>query len=161
MPLIVPLVALLVTLVITPGWLSHFDVTPKIVSLLLGTTLILCYPGTNLHNIYKLLARRPGRWLAWALLTQWIALVGATIFSGNSPLSLHGGMWRRFGFISETALLVFAVLEAAWLAAASKNVISLLRVTAGCGALASAYGVLQYFGLDLFLPAQAYQVGEG
>ena len=36
MRFIVPLVAALVPLLITPGWFSHFDITPKIAILLCG-----------------------------------------------------------------------------------------------------------------------------
>jgi O-antigen ligase len=63
--------------------------------------------------------------------------------------------------VPETALLVFALLAAGWLAVTPRNARSLLRATTVANALVSIYGIAQYFGVDPLLPAQAYQVGEG
>ena len=51
-------IAALVPLLITPGGLAYFDVTPKIAILLLGAALILLYPAENLRNV-SAIARQP------------------------------------------------------------------------------------------------------
>ncbi len=161
MQFIVPLVAALVPLLITPGLLSYFDITPKIAILLFGVALSLLYAKANFHNVRILLRAKAGRWFAGLLGAAWISSALATVFSTDRALSLNGGNWRRLGLIPETGLLVFALLAAAWLARDSQNIRTLLRASSASGALAAMYGIFQYFGLDPFLPVQAYQAGEG
>ncbi|HLH00013.1 MAG TPA: O-antigen ligase family protein [Bryobacteraceae bacterium] len=158
---IVPLVAALVPLLITPGVLSHFDVTPKLAILLLGSALIPFYWKTNVQNFYNLLRRPAGRWFAGLLAAAWISMAVATVFSKHAMLSLNGGGWRRLGLIPETALLLFAAAAGAWMAADSGNIRLLLRACAAAGAVSSGYGIAQYFGWDALLPLKAYEVGEG
>ncbi len=161
MRLIVPLTAALVPLLITPGWLSHFDITPKVAALLLGLALIFLYPGANVHNFYGLLRNQAGRWFAALVAVAWACSAAATAFSTNAALSIHGSTWRRYGLVSETGLLLFVLLAAGWLAAEAGSVELLLRAATAAGAVASVYGIAQYFGWDPLLPAQAYLAGEG
>src|SRR5689334_19357017 len=104
---IVPLVAALVPLVLTPGWLSHFDVTPKVAVLLLGSTLILFYWRVNVHNFYRLWRQPGGRWFGGLIAGGWISSVLATAVSTHALLSVNGSNWRRLGLIGETALMIF------------------------------------------------------
>jgi O-antigen ligase len=161
MRFIVPLVAALVPLLITPGLLSHFDVTPKVAILLLGTALILLQWKINVQNIYNFARATAGRWFLILLAAAWVGMALATFFSTHPALSLNGSNWRRLGLIPETGLLVFAALTAAWFAAEPGNTRLLLRACCAAGALAAVYGIAQYFGWDPLLPVQAYEVGEG
>ena len=161
MPFIVPLVTALVPLIITPGLLSHFDVTPKAAILLFGSALILLYSKANVHNFYNFLCEPAGRWLVVLLAAAWFCTAIATLLSTHGALSLNGSNWRRLGLIPESGLLVFVVLAAAWLAAQPGNVRTLLRASSASGGIAAAYGIAQYFGWDPLLPAKAYRVGEG
>lgn len=158
---LVPLIAALVPLLITPGTLAYFDITPKIGILLLGTALMLLQLRTNSSNIRTLFDARPARWLAALLAVEWTAFALASLFSTNRLLSLNGGSWRRLGLIPETGLLLFVLLAAGWLAAQQDRVRLLLRASAWSGALAGCYGITQYFGWDPWLPVRAYQAGEG
>jgi O-antigen ligase len=161
MHFLVPLVVALMPLVIAPGLLSYFDITPKIVILLFGVSIgLLCW-GENQRNVRVLLSMRLGKWLAGLLSAAWLAAAVATALSLHPALSLNGGNWRRFGLFSQSAVLLFSLLAVAWLAADRKNVLTLLRASCASGALASIYGILQYLGWDPLLPASAYQVGEG
>jgi O-antigen ligase len=161
MLLLVPLIAALVPLLITPGLLSHFDITPKIAILQLGVALILLYRRTNLHNFYMLLQERTGRWFAGALAAEWLITALATALSLHRPLSVNGSTWRRQGLTAETGLLLFTLLAAGWLAANASHIRVFLRACTASGAAASIYGIAQYFGFDPWLPAHAYVVGEG
>ncbi len=161
MRLLLPLVAALVPLLITPGVLAYFDVTPKITVLLLGAALILLYRADNLRNVSAILRTRAGRWFAGLLAAQWLSTAIASAFSTHPALSLNGSNWRRFGLFSETSLLLFVLFAGAWLAADRKNIRTLLRAAASAGALSALYGIAQYFGWDPLMPATAYQAGEG
>ncbi len=161
MPWLVPLVAALVPLLICPGTLAYFDVTPKLAILLFGTALMLLYSGVNVSNIRTLLRASAGRWLAGLWAVEWLAFALGNAFSSNRALSFGGGLWRRFGLLSETTLVLFVLLAAGWLAADLGRIRTLLRAAVASGALAACYGITQYFGWDPLLPAQAYQVGEG
>jgi O-antigen ligase len=158
---LVPLIAALVPLLITPGVLAYFDVTPKIAILLLGVALMLLQVSANSCNVRALWGATSGRWLAGLLTAEWMAFAIASLLSSNRALSLDGGSWRRLGLIPETGLLLFVVLAAGWLAAREDRPRVLLRVVAGSGALAACYGIAQYLGWDPWLPAGAYHVGEG
>src|SRR4029077_13732044 len=109
MHILVPLIAALVPLIITPGLLSYFDITPKIAVLLFGLSLSLLYPATNLSNLRALLRARAGRWLAALIGLTWLVGGIATAFSTYPLLSLNGGNWRRYGFVVESALLLFVL----------------------------------------------------
>ncbi|HLK17988.1 MAG TPA: O-antigen ligase family protein [Bryobacteraceae bacterium] len=161
MRLLVPLIAALVPLVITPGLLAYFDVTPKIAFLLIGTALILLYRSANIRNIGAVVKSRIGRWWVALLAAEWLFSGIATAFSTHPALSLSGGNWRRFGFLSETALLLFVLVAGAWVAVDRLNLLALLRATTSAGAVAALYGFAQYFGWDPLLPVKAYQAGEG
>jgi O-antigen ligase len=161
MRFLVPLVAALVPLLITPGLLSYFDVTPKLAILLFGVALISLYPRENSRNIRALLRGPVGRWFAAMLAATWLSFAWATAFSRYRVVSLHGGTWRRMGLLSETGVLLFVLAAAAWIAADRNNVRTLLRWCTASGGLSAVYGIVQYFGWDPLLPAKAYQVGEG
>jgi len=161
MRLLVPCVAALVPLVITPGLFSYFDVTPKVAILLLGAALILLYSAINLRNLAAVLSVPKGRVFVGLIAAQWLVFAVATLLSSNRPLSLNGGNWRRFGLMTETALLLYVLCAAAWIAQSKGNALLVLRASAFSGALASFYGIVQYFGWDPLLPAKSYQVGEG
>jgi O-antigen ligase len=158
---LVPLVVALIPLVITPGLLSYFDITPKIAILLFGASLALLCRRENERNLRLLLSTSAGRWFARLLGATWLAAAIASAFSLHAALSLNGGNWRRFGLVSQSAVLLFTLLAVAWLAADRRNILTLLRAACASGALASMYGVAQYFGWDPLLPATAYQIGEG
>ena len=64
---LVPLVAALIPLVIAPGTLAYFDITPKIAILLCGTALMLLHSGANVYNLRSVGKRPRGRWLAGLL----------------------------------------------------------------------------------------------
>jgi len=161
MRFLVPLVAALVPLVITPGLLSYFDVTPKIAILLFGVALILLYSPANLRNVKAVLESRRGQLFVVLVTAQWFSFALATALSTNRWLSLNGGNWRRFGLMTETCLILYVVCAAAWMAASERNVLALLRACTASGGLSALYGIAQYFGWDPLLPAQSYQVGEG
>jgi O-antigen ligase len=161
MHVLVPLIAALLPLVIAPGLVSYFDITPKIAILLFGTTLILLYPATNVRNVRALMTGPLGRWFVILLAAQWLAVAAVTVFSSYPGLSFGGSAWRRYGLISQTGLLLFALLAVAWLASDARNIRILLRACCAAGAIAALYGIAQYFGLDPFLRPQDYHVGEG
>ena len=157
---LVPLIAALVPLLIAPGTLAYFDITPKISLLLLATALMLLQLRANSSDMAVILGSPCGKWLAGLLAAEWGAFAIADLFSPNPLLSLYGGSWRRLGLISETALLLFAILAAGWLVAQANRLRALLRAAAWSGALSACYGIAQYFGWDPWLPARAYQAGE-
>ena len=106
--MLLPLVVALVPLVIAPGLLFFFDVTPKIALLLLGVAAALPWfaPG-------RLMARREGRWLCLVWRRRPVSLVLSTALSSRPRYLVFGTTWRRFGLITQLALLLFTVLAAA------------------------------------------------
>ena len=153
--------AALIPLTITPGFLFYFDITPKIIILLLSTSLMLCFCKQNVSNFRVLLAAKTGRWFIMLVSIAWFSTALSTALSGNPVLSLNGGNWRRFGLMTETGLLLFTLMTAAWLFRNRDHTRSLLRACTVAGALGALYGIAQYFGWDPLLPAKAYQAGEG
>lgn len=154
--MLLPLIAALVPLVIAPGFLFYFDVTPKVALLLLGVAAALPWfaPG-------KLLAQGEGRWLSFLLAIQAGSLLLSTAFSSRAELSLWGTNWRRFGLITQLALLLFTAITAADLSGSQGRLKLYLRAVVAAAIPVSVYGVAQYFGWDPWIPKQAYHVGEG
>jgi O-antigen ligase len=148
---ILPLIAALVPLVIAPGFLFYFDVTPKLAILLLGVAAALPW----------FTPRRELRWLYSLLSILAASLILSTILSSRVELSVFGSTWRRFGLITQLALLLFTALAASDLAGGRNRLRMYLRAGTAVAIPISLYGVAQYFGWDPWLPKQAYHVGEG
>jgi O-antigen ligase len=138
-------------LIVTPGWLFYFDVTPKLVVLLTGAAVAALWRPSG----------RVPRWFTLLLSLSFISLAISTALSSNRTLSLYGANWRRFGLLEHGALLLFAWLVAAHTAGREDRVRTILRGVAIAAAVASLYGIAQYFGWDPLLPAAAYHIGEG
>ena len=106
--MLLPVVIALLPLLITPGILFYFDVTPKVAVLLLGVAAALPMFAPD-----RLMARREGRWLYLALALQAVALGLSTALSTRVSISIFGTSWRRFGLITQLALLLFTAVAAA------------------------------------------------
>src|SRR5450755_1095159 len=74
--LTLPLIVALVPLVIAPGLVFYFDVTPKVALLLLGVALALPWFAPA-----KLWSFRPGRWFCGLLAIQAASLILSTALS--------------------------------------------------------------------------------
>jgi O-antigen ligase len=148
---ILPLIVALAPLIIAPGFLFYFDVTPKVVVLLLGVAATLPW----------LSPRRELRWLYSLLSIQAASAILSTIFSNRIGISIFGSTWRRFGLITQLALLLFTALAASDLVGGRDRLRVYLRAAAAAAIPISLYGIAQYFGWDPWIPKQAYHVGEG
>jgi len=158
MALLPPIIALLISLVILPGWSFAYDVTPKVAILCLGVCLPLA--GAR-HGLSILTTHSRGRWLLRLLGVQALSLVLAVLVSSNLALSIGGSNWRRYGLATQIAVMLLALLSAASLARDPARIHTWLAIFCGGGCAAAAYGVLQFFGLDPLLSSAAYRVGEG
>jgi O-antigen ligase len=150
-----------IALILTPGLLFHFDVTPKVVVLLVGTSLALLFFRKTFAELRALTKTKVGLWFTVVLIAQlaWTAFV--SLHSAFPELSLFGGAWRRLGLVTFAALVVLTLVFAAQMAGSASLILDLLRVVVVTGAMLSLYGVLQYFKLDPLMSAQAYLAGEG
>jgi O-antigen ligase len=145
----------LIALIIAPGHLFYFDVTPKIAVLLAGTAVLLVAAVRNRN-----LSRGP-RLFAVLLAANAGSLALSTLFSTDRALSLYGSTWRAFGALVQCAALLFAWLVARSCTARPDRARTILRGLSVAGLLSAAYGVSQYFGWDPLLPQASYRVGEG
>ena len=137
----------LIALTIAPGYLFYFDVTPKVVVLLVATAALLAAGAV----------RGASKSFAALILVNLASLAVSTALSTRPGLSLMGTNWREFGLVPQAAALLFL-----WsVAGCAENGRVVLRGVAISGAVAAAYGIAQYFGWDPFLPAAAYHIGEG
>src|SRR5436305_1971245 len=103
----------LIALILTPGWLFYFDVTPKLAKLLVACAVLLPLAVTG---------ARPRRTAGWLAVLYGASLIASTCFSTHPALSWFGTNWRRFGALSQVAVLIFA-----WSVAAGGNRRVLLR----------------------------------
>ena len=133
----------LIALILTPGLLFYFDVTPKLVVLLLVA-------GVALVPV-----RRSK--LMWLVLLTLASLALSTALSSNPALSFYGTHWRQYGALTQAAVVIFA-----WtLSTQAHRTGVILRAVSTAGALTAAYGIAQYLGWDPILPAAAYHIGDG
>src|ERR1035438_7729512 len=128
----------LIALILTPGLLFYFDVTPKLVVLLLASAVVL-------------VPVRRSRLMGLVVLTL-ASLAISTALSPNPALSFYGTHWRQYGALAQAAVLIFA-----WaLSAQTHRIGIILRVVCTAGAISAVYGIAQYLGWDPVLPAAAY-----
>jgi O-antigen ligase len=144
----------LIALILTPGLLFYFDVTPKVVAFLVSTAILLVWHASSSG------ARLPRVFSAGLLLAA-ISLGLSTVFSANPALSLFGTNWRRFGAVVQASVLLFAWIMAQSLAGRRERIRIILRGIGVATFLMAMYGIAQYWGWDPILPASAYHIGEG
>jgi O-antigen ligase len=156
MRLLLPIVAAVVPAVILPGFSFYFDITPKIVILVLGTAL-----GLILWKGFFPEINSPAGWIAALLGLQIVWLGISSALSTNPALSLNGGNWRRFGMVSFTAVLIYAILVIVDCGGSIGRVAWYLRALVLAGIPIAAYGIMQHFGLDPWLSSTSYHAGEG
>jgi O-antigen ligase len=135
----------LVALILTPGALFYFDVTPKLVVLLLGAAaLCLMRPGVA------------DRTFSLVLLLSLVSFALSAAVSTDAAVSAFGSTWRRYGLVAHAAVLVVA-----WSVHQVEDRVTVVRGIVAAGALSAIYGIAQYFGFDPILPASGYHIGEG
>ncbi len=151
----------LTPLLILPGFSFYYDVTPKIAIVLIGAAigLLLFVRDSSFAGARRLWANPLGRWFCLMALAQVASLLLSTFFSSNPALSWNGGNWRRFGFVSQCAVIVLGFLIA--VSCSDSGLRVLLRAAAAAGTAAALYGISQYFGADPLLPSASYHIGEG
>jgi hypothetical protein len=168
MAILLPALVLLLPLLITPGILFHYDITPKIIILSLMVAVCLGLPGQISTGLAALWNRRSGRWLCALAAAQSLWYAAVTGLSSRPWFSLLGSNWRRMGLLTVLALCVFAVLAAAHLSLSKspgsrepETLVALLRAFVIAAIIASAYGILQYFDIDPLQAASAYHAQAG
>jgi O-antigen ligase len=132
-----------IALILTPGWLFYFDVTPKFVVLLLAAgvaVLPLRVSGLTALGMFTL-----------------GSLAVSTALSPNPVLSFYGTHWRQYGALAQAAVVIFACA----LSIQSPRASVILRTVSVAGAATALYGIAQYLGWDPILPVAAYHIGEG
>jgi len=156
MKFLAALVIPLVTLIVTPGVLFYFDVTPKLVALLAATAVLL------IARAFQSPVRMRGfPWFASVLLFGLGSLALSTVLSSNHALSLYGTAWRRYGALSQASILAIAFLIANYSAGRTERATAILRGVSTGALLVAMYGIAQYCGWDPLLPGLAYHIGEG
>jgi O-antigen ligase len=160
MQLWVLLIAALVPLAIAPGLLSDFDITPKTAILLVGQSVLCLFCKQFVNGLRALSGSTCGRLFIAVLGLEWLSTAASTARSSNPVLSVVGSSWRRDGLIAESAILLFALIVAAWLSQNQAGIRVVLRTAVVTAAIASLYGIAEYFGWDPLLPSKAYQAGE-
>jgi O-antigen ligase len=155
MAILLSAILALLPLILTPYVLFYWDITPKIVVLLVGVAIALPIEWRERRVQTPAL-----RILRWLLVAQAVSLGLSTAFSTDPALSLGGSAWRRFGLITQAALLLFTWLVAQYTAGSTDRGRQLLRVIATAGIPAAIYGIAQYFGWDPLIDPKAYHIGE-
>lgn len=155
MAIVVAATLALLPLILTPHLLFYFDITPKIAVLLAGAAVAIPVGlrGTRVQS-------QGLRLLGVLLIAEAVSLALSTAFSTDRALSLGGSNWRRFGLVTQLALVIFVWLAAQWAAQGRERIRLILRVIAVAGIPAALYGISQYFGWDPLIKTEAYRIGE-
>ncbi len=161
MTILLAAIVFLLPLLILPGVLFHYDVTPKILILCFGVAAGILFPKQIADDLAALRVRRTGRWLCLLAGAQvlWCAIVAAT--SSRPWFSVFGSNWRRMGLVTVVALSMFAVLAAARLSREPAALRAMLRAFGLAAVIASVYGILQYFDIDPLQDPTGYHALAG
>src|SRR5689334_21042596 len=158
---IVVLTCVVMPLAILPGFSFFHDVIPKTVIVLIAAAAALLIMARDPGAIAGIVSHRYGRWFIGLLSAAAGITLISTVFSTHPELAWDGSDWRRFGAVTQVAIMILAMAIA--VAAARDGSIRELFLRSLCisGTVAALYGVVQYFGWDPFLPASEYNAGEG
>jgi O-antigen ligase len=160
MQLLLPSLLTLVPLIIAPYLFFYFDVIPRLSILLIilcGMLLRRDLPA-GVAQFYK---TQPGRWFCWIAILQCVSLIASTIYSSRPWFSYGGSTWRRYGLLTQLALVLLAIVFAVEFRKSRPQLQACLRAATVSGLAAALYGTLQYFGVDPLLDKSRYHVGEG
>ncbi len=152
--------AAVVPLVILPGWSFYFDITPKVAVVLFASAALALTPGAWIGGVERLWSDRLGRWFLILAGLQVASLTLSWLSSAAPQISFTGSTWRRFGWATQVPLTALVVMLCGWLAQ-RRDWTWPLRALVLAGFAASAYGIAQYAGVDPWLPAELYHIGEG
>ena len=161
MSILLAVMAGLLPLLIAPGILFHYDITPRIVVLALIAVIALTRSAAVAGGIAALWNRRSGRWLCAIAVAQMLWLGVSTALSTRPWFSLLGANWRRMGLLTILALVICTVLAAADLCLKPERITIALRASAVAAIFTSLYGIAQYFDIDPFQSASAYHAQAG
>jgi len=111
-PFAIAAVLALTPLLILPACFFYYDVTPKVAVALIGAAvgLVLFLRDITFSQARRLWADELGRCFCLLTAAQLISLLLSTFFSSHPALSWNGGNWRRFGLVSQSAVLALATL---------------------------------------------------
>jgi hypothetical protein len=115
MAILLILLGAVLPLVMTPGSLFHYDVTPKILLLCVVLLAALFRVRSISAELNSLRSRSDGRLFAMlgVASTAWLCVAAA--FSSRPSLSILGSGWREFGVAAIAVLCLTRVLVAAHL----------------------------------------------
>jgi O-antigen ligase len=156
MPVFLPVLITMIPLAILPVWSFYFDVVPKVTLTAGAAAIALLF--TDVPR--KGWQRRTKLFLALLTIQGAVALAG-TALSRHPARSFFGSIWRKDGLMAEWSVLVLAAATCCFLSVDPARVRLFLRITVLGSLPAAAYGILQYFGVDAWLPSAAYHFGEG
>jgi O-antigen ligase len=161
MEILLALLVFLLPLLITPGILFHYDVTPKVIILCLAMAGCTAFPRQIAEGAASLWRRKAGRLLFGLAAAQTLWYAVAAALSTRPWFSVLGSNWRRMGLATVVALCAFAILAAGQVARRAESLSTLLRAYTLAMAIASLYGILQYFDIDPLQTASAYHAQAG
>jgi O-antigen ligase len=161
MSFILPLLAVMVPLLITPGLLFHYDSAPAVIALSLAAAALMLYPRRLAASLSAVWQQTAGRWLVVlaALQLGWYITTSAT--STHPLTSFLGTNWRRLGAVTVLSMMILVILAAAHLIGRPERARLLLRVMAVVAIVGSLYGIAQYFDVDPFQVIAAYHAKDG
>jgi O-antigen ligase len=140
----ISLIALIVTLIMTP-WLSIDSlVIPKLILLFLFSTTLIPLIASNI-SAFKSNKVSFSAFLITLFIVIQMALV---VFTSEAPIEqqLFGRTGRGLGFLAYFSLLIVFLLSILYIN--SKNLFFLINCLLISGLLSSAYSIMQYFEVD-------------
>jgi O-antigen ligase len=137
--------------------LEH-DVTPKLVLLLCATAAFLLCGSSWRPGVRALLTERNGRLFLGVIFVGLLSLTASTALSNQPQLSFAGSAWRRFGWVTQSAVAIFSLLCAAQAIAHRQSVKTMMAAVSVCGGVLSVYAIAQYAGWDPLLSPRLYTI---
>ncbi len=147
-------------LLLAPGLLLGFDITPKILVVLLAAAVCLAFPGEIWPGLRAAWRDRVGRWFLILLGAHAVSLALSTALSQNPAVSFAGSRWRQLGFPVELAVAVLAAAALGYFWGRPEKRETILGPLTVVSIPLAIYAILQYFGIDPILPRALYYAGQ-
>jgi O-antigen ligase len=142
-----------------PGVFFYSDATPRACLLLLVIAILLCN-GRTRAAFYRMRGTSTGKAFFAMVSLQVLWILGSCAFSGEPVLASFGTGWRRFGMVSQIAVLLCSVFTALHVNALAERAGLLVRVVAATGIPVALFGIAQYAGWDPLLHAAKMEFSE-
>jgi O-antigen ligase len=147
---------ILVPVALAPGSFISYDVTPKLLVLLMAFAVLLLLPPVFQGGLSDLRQSRSGQAYIALIVLEVLGILLSSICSPTLGLAIAGTVFRRFGLVSQLAIAGLGLFTAIFVSRRRELRSTLLSAVIAAGTVEACYAIAQFAGFDPVLSPDLY-----